>query len=61
MKVKQIVEQLKEYKQDSEFEIVIGGYPEYFEFCYSGAEGGIKKTFNSVCLYIKKFNNEEKK
>lgn len=52
MKVKEMIEKLKEYNPEANFYVVVNSYPKEFEICYGTSEGCTKKNCDSVDIMV---------
>lgn len=52
MKVKEVIEKLKEYNPEAKFCIVVNGSDKNYEICFGGAEGVTKENCDSVDFMI---------
>ena len=52
MKVKELIEKLKEYNQEANFCVVVNNYPKDFKICYGTSEGCTKENCDSVDIMI---------
>lgn len=52
MKVRELIEELSNYNQEAEFEIVVGDNPEKFEICYGNSEGCTKSKCDVVSIFV---------
>ena len=52
MKVKELIEKLKEYNPEENFYVVVNSYPKDFKICYGTSEGCTKENCDSVNIMI---------
>ena len=59
MKVKEVIEKLKEYNPEAEFCIVCNNQDQEFEWLFGIDEGCKKENCQTVDLFVKGFNKKE--
>ena len=60
MKVKDLIEKLKEYNENAEIEVIVDNYPAKFSLCYGGSDGGTKENCDTVDFYVEDYCTNEK-
>ena len=52
MKVRDLIEKLKEYNQDAEVQTVVDNYPQQFTIMYGSSDGCLKHNCDHVSFVI---------
>lgn len=52
MKVKEVIQKLKEYNPEADFCIVVNGFDKNYEICFGGSEGTTKETCSDVDFMV---------
>ena len=52
MKLRELINKLKEYNQEADFYVVVNNYSRDFEICFGTSEGCAKENCDSVDIMI---------
>jgi translation initiation factor 2B subunit (eIF-2B alpha/beta/delta family) len=58
-KLKELIEQLRQYNQEAEVSAIIHGQREDFTLTHGSSEGATKETCEKVYLYVDRLNSDE--
>ena len=61
MKVKELIDELKNYNMDAKVQVVVDNYPVDFDLTYGGADGVTKKSASEISFMTEGCQSENLK